>query len=200
MMAPRASSNGMQFRPSMRLNRAMESRISDLQVGDKSVEDSAAEEDWELVADELAAAAREDRRSAGETCALLLAFAGRRTSESEAVRQHAENDRGVAAAGRLANQDRKANERSETIQRGSVNGEADWGGHQHSGSAERPKQSALPPQRGQRDLRLTRRGRRARLSGKGEAQNGNSGQNACWYMERKRKGRAEGVHAGRLGN
>src|SRR5712691_200074 len=62
---------------------------------------------WQLVADELAAAAGEDGRSAGETCAPLLAFAGRRTSESEAVRQHAEKDHGVATAGRLANQDRK---------------------------------------------------------------------------------------------
>jgi hypothetical protein len=61
-------------------------------------------------------------------------------------------------------------------ERRDVSGEADWGGqNQHSGSAERPKRAALPPQRGQRDLRLTRRGRRARLSGKGEAQNGNSG-------------------------
>jgi hypothetical protein len=40
---------------------------------------------------------------------------------------------------------------------------------QHSGSAERPKRAALPPQRGQRDLRLTRRGRRARLSPKGSS-------------------------------
>src|SRR5713101_2048369 len=72
----------------------------------------------------------------------------------------------------------KANERSEAIQRGSVSGEADWGGqNQHSGSAERPKRAALLPQRGQRDLRLTRRGTRARLSGEGEAQNGNSGLN-----------------------
>jgi hypothetical protein len=62
---------------------------------------------YKLVADEVAAPAGEDGRSAGEKCALLLAFAGRRTSESEAVRQHAENDRGVAAAGRLANQGRK---------------------------------------------------------------------------------------------
>src|SRR5260370_34163253 len=69
--------------------------------------EEVAEEDWELVADELAAAAGEDGWSAGETCALLLAVAGRRTFESEAVRQHAENDRGVAAAGRLAKQDRK---------------------------------------------------------------------------------------------
>src|SRR5712691_2279020 len=78
-----------------------------LQSGEPVATASVAEEDWELVADQLAAAAGEDRRSACETCALLLAFAGRRTSESEAVRQHAENDHGVATAGRLANQDRK---------------------------------------------------------------------------------------------
>src|SRR5208282_4482703 len=65
----------------------------------------------------------------------------------------------------------KVNERSEAIQRGSVSGKADWGGqNQHSGSAERPKRAALPPQRGQRDVRLTRRGRRASVSGEGEAQ------------------------------
>ena len=61
----------------------------------------------ELVFNESPAAADEDGREAGETCVLLLASASRRTSESEAVRQHAEDDRGVAAAGRLANQDRK---------------------------------------------------------------------------------------------
>ncbi len=49
------------------------------------------------------------------------------------------------------------------------------GQDQHSGCAERPKRAALPPQRDQRDVRLTRGGRRARLSGEGEAQNGNSG-------------------------
>src|SRR5713101_4945508 len=164
MMAPRASSNGMQFRPSMRLNRAMESRISDLQVGDKSVEDSAAEEDWELVADELAAAAREDRRSAGEACALLLAFAGRRTSESEAVRQHAENDRDVAAAGRLANQDRRQTSARKPSS-GEVSAARQTGADKtSSGCAERPKRAVLRPQTSQRDLRLTRWGRRARLS------------------------------------
>src|SRR2546426_11387554 len=78
-----------------------------LQPGERVATVRVAEEDRELVADELAAAAGEDGRSAGETCALLLAFAGRRTSESEAVRQHAKNDRGVAAAGRLANRYRK---------------------------------------------------------------------------------------------
>jgi len=56
-----------------------------------------------------------------------------------------------------------------------LDGEADWGGqNQHSGSAERPKRAALLPQRGEGDLRLTRRATRARLSGEGEAQNGNS--------------------------
>ena len=70
----------------------------------------------------------------------------------------------------------KASERSEVIERRSVSGEADWGGqNQHSGSAEGPKRAALPPQRGQGDLWLTRGGRRARLSGQGEAQNGNFG-------------------------
>src|SRR5437879_9737284 len=37
----------------------------------------------------------------------IIGFCWPKTSQSEAVRQHAENDRGVAAAGRLANQDRK---------------------------------------------------------------------------------------------
>jgi len=69
-----------------------------LQRGEPVATANVAEEDWELVADHLAAAVGEDGRSAGETCALFLAFASRRTSESEAVRQHVENDRDVAAA------------------------------------------------------------------------------------------------------
>ena len=78
-----------------------------IQPGESLAKAGVATKDRELVPDEFAATAGEDGRSTGETCALLLAFAGRRTSESEAVRQHAENDRGVAAAGRLANQDGK---------------------------------------------------------------------------------------------
>lgn len=53
----------------------------------------AAEENRPLVADELAAAAGEDGRSAGETCAVLLGLLAEGHPESEAVRQHAENDR-----------------------------------------------------------------------------------------------------------
>ena len=64
------------------------------------------------------------------------------------------------------------------MQRLSVSGEADWGGqNQHSGSAERPKRAALPPPKSPGHLPLPQRGGRVRLSGKGEAQNGNSGRN-----------------------
>ena len=59
---------------------------------------------WSL--DELAAAVGENGRTAGETCAILLAFAGRRALEPEAVQQHAANDLGTAAARRLATQER----------------------------------------------------------------------------------------------
>jgi len=59
------------------------------------------------LADESAAALGEDRRTAGETCAVLLAAmaaAGRRASHAPAFWEHVENDRGAAAAGRLAKQ------------------------------------------------------------------------------------------------
>ena len=79
-----------------------------------------AEEDWELVADEFAATVGEDRRTAGETCALLLAALGRRAPESEAVRQHVKNDRGAAPAGRVVNRERHRMERLEVLQRGQV--------------------------------------------------------------------------------
>jgi hypothetical protein len=48
------------------------------------------------------------------------------------------------------------------------------GQEQHSGSTERPKRAALPPQKGQRRLRLTRRGWKASLWAQEEAQNRNS--------------------------
>ena len=61
-----------------------------------------AEENSELVADEFTATPGQDRRTVGEARAVLLAFAGRGAPESEAVRKHAADDRGAAAAGRLA--------------------------------------------------------------------------------------------------
>ncbi len=65
-----------------------------------------AKENRQLVTDEFAAALGEDWRPVGQACALLLAPVGRGAPESEAVRQHAEDDRGDAVAGRLANQER----------------------------------------------------------------------------------------------
>ena len=50
----------------------------------------------ELVAYEFAATAGEERRTAGQTCALLMATAGGRTSEPAAVRGDAGSDRAVA--------------------------------------------------------------------------------------------------------
>src|SRR6266849_285084 len=61
----------------------------------------------EQVADEFAAALGEDRGTPGQTCALLLAAVGRRAPHAGALWQHAAKDRGVAAAERLAKQDRK---------------------------------------------------------------------------------------------
>ena len=60
------------------------------------------EQDQELVADELATQVDEDRRSAGQARAVLLAAAGRRAFEPQAVRRHAAQDVGAAAAKRVA--------------------------------------------------------------------------------------------------
>jgi hypothetical protein len=59
-------------------------------------------------------------RTAGGTCGLLLAAAGRRADHAGAFWQHAENDRGAATAERVANQERQRIERSRVIQRGEV--------------------------------------------------------------------------------
>ena len=64
-----------------------------LQPGESVAAAGAAEENRELVADELAATAGEDRRTAGETCPLLLAAAGGRPSDAAAVRGDAGPDR-----------------------------------------------------------------------------------------------------------
>src|SRR5262245_65246675 len=61
-----------------------------------------AQTDSQLVGDEFAAAAREDRRTAREACALLLVALGRGTSPSPAVRRHAAPDLGAAGARRMA--------------------------------------------------------------------------------------------------
>ena len=69
-----------------------------LQSGQLVAAAGTAPTNRELVADEFAATAGEDRRAAGETCALLLAFPGGRTSAPAAVRSDARGDRTAAHA------------------------------------------------------------------------------------------------------
>ena len=62
----------------------------------------AAEEDRELVADQLAAAAGEDGRAVGETCAVLLASVSRGPSDAPSFRGDFAEDLGVTVAGGVA--------------------------------------------------------------------------------------------------
>ena len=61
-----------------------------------------AQANRELVADEFAATAGEDRRTAGETCPLLLAFAGGEPSDEAALWEYGAADRGAVAFGGIA--------------------------------------------------------------------------------------------------
>ena len=55
-----------------------------LQLGESLATISIAEDDWELVADEFAAAFGQDRRAADQTRSLLLAVVGRGASHPAA--------------------------------------------------------------------------------------------------------------------
>ncbi len=77
-----------------------------LQPGESVAAAGAADDDRQLVADQLAAAVGEDRRSAGETCARVLAALGQGAAASEAVCKLAEDDHGIAPTRRLATQER----------------------------------------------------------------------------------------------
>ena len=65
---------------------SFEAERAGLQPGQLVATARTAEQDQELVADELAAQVDEDRRSAGQARAVLLAVAGRGVSEPAAVR------------------------------------------------------------------------------------------------------------------
>jgi hypothetical protein len=67
-----------------------------LQSGEFVAAAGVASTNRELVADQSAATAGEDWRTAGEACALLLATAGGRTSDASAVRGDAGSDLAVA--------------------------------------------------------------------------------------------------------
>jgi hypothetical protein len=72
-----------------------------LQPGESVAAAGAAEENRQVVADQLAAAAGEDGRSAREARPLLLAAAGREPSHLPPLRVHAAADRVAALAGRI---------------------------------------------------------------------------------------------------
>ena len=55
-----------------------------------------------MVADQFAATAGKDRRAAGETCSLLLAFSGGRTSNEAALWEYGTSDCLAAAASGVA--------------------------------------------------------------------------------------------------
>jgi len=117
-----------------------------------------------LLADQLAAAVGEDRRTAGETCALLLAAAGRGASHAGVFWQHASNDCGAAAAGRVANQERQRIERSEVIPSGHVSAARQVGGEKQTKQvSETAKRASMRPEGGYVDLNLTREGGRRRV-------------------------------------
>lgn len=61
-----------------------------------------AEEDRELVADQLAAAVGEDRGQAGEARPVLFAGAGREPSHTAPVREHGSADRCAGGGDRVA--------------------------------------------------------------------------------------------------
>src|ERR1019366_4193000 len=61
----------------------------------------AADEDRHLVADQLAAAAGENRRTFDKACPVLLVAAGGESSYAPALRKHAAQDRDVTVASRI---------------------------------------------------------------------------------------------------
>jgi Transposase DDE domain group 1 len=73
-----------------------------LQPGQFVAATGAAPTNREVLADQFAATAGEDRRAAGETCALLLASPSGRTSEPAAVRSDAGPNRAAAGTGGIA--------------------------------------------------------------------------------------------------
>ena len=69
----------------------------------------AARADREVVADQLAAAVGEDRRTAHPTCALLLVAVGGEPSDAAVVCRHAAKDHDAAVASGIGGLQRAAN-------------------------------------------------------------------------------------------
>jgi hypothetical protein len=72
-----------------------------IQLGQPVAAAGAAEGNRNVVVDQLAAAAGEDRRAVGKACPLLLAVVGREPSDAAPVRKHAAAHGGSAGARRI---------------------------------------------------------------------------------------------------
>ena len=94
--------NPVSIWPYSRLTGQVPRRLRKNAPGGPRAMTGATTENRELVLDEPPATLGENGRTAGETCAILLAFAGRRAFEPQAVRRHAAQDLGAAAAKRVA--------------------------------------------------------------------------------------------------
>ena len=75
--------------------RELDERLGFSELIQQHLTDSRGKNTQLLLADQLAAAAGEDRRTAGEACALLLAAAGGEPSDAAALWSDAAKDRGT---------------------------------------------------------------------------------------------------------
>ena len=98
-----------------------------------------------------------------------MAFAGRGTPESEAVREHVEDDCGAAPGGWLENQERgkfscSVVVRADKCQR---RGRLEAGNKPRKSGAEGPKRAAMPPDRSRGDLNWAQERERCMLIAEG---------------------------------
>jgi len=106
----------------------------------------------------------------------LLAAAGRRASHAGVFWQQASKDRGAAAAGQVANQERQRIERSEVSPYGQVSAARQVGGEgQTKQVRETAKRAAMRPEGGYVDLNLTQEGSRDMVLRRDRVEIGNSG-------------------------
>ena len=80
-----------------------------LQLGQPMAAAGAARADREVVANQLAAAAGENRRAFNKACTLLLAVAGGEPSDAAAFREHAAENCDAAVASRIGGLQSTAN-------------------------------------------------------------------------------------------
>ena len=132
-----------------------------------------------MVVDQLAAAAREDRRPVGKARPLLLAVVGREPSDAAPVRKHAAADSGFAAAGQIG----AAARRNQSGRRRGVEGGAsekslrNQANHGFLAWAEdlRGRKGALPLKRMRKRWRAGHSVVYSATAGKAKWTNGNSG-------------------------